>query len=191
MQSSFLPLHRLNKNESSWGKLLKRLPPHLFLKTNKLNGLMPGRLLFFSKSYRHALTFFDLGAYVVLRRHAASKGGIILNEMKGVTGQEYAEQAMPFRMPEVDCGCGDERVLDGVYAACARGCGHCDAADEGVRVCGFGVDGGVVASVYAPMQVFAGVYDEETAMRRGTMFEALDKPFYGDGREVDCRGREK
>ena len=72
----------------------------------------------------------------------------------------------------------------------ARGCGGCGGEKDTDRsVCGFGVEKGVVASVYAPLQTFDGIYDVDSALRRGTLFEALDKPFYGDGREVNCRGQ--
>ncbi len=72
------------------------------------------------------------------------------------------------------------------------GCGECACPpDAKVQVCGFGVEDGILAAVYAPMNRFAGVYDVDTAFRRGTMFEELDKPFYGDGKGVDCRGNEK
>jgi hypothetical protein len=55
-------------------------------------------------------------------------------------------------------------------------------------VCGFGVEGTVLAAVWAPLNRFADLYDADTALRRGTLFAALDKPFYGAGKEVDCRG---
>ena len=72
------------------------------------------------------------------------------------------------------------------------GCGGCGCEHDDHRsVCGFGVEYGVLAAVYAPLQRFEGVYDPDSAWRRGTMFEALDKPFYGDGREVDCRGQQR
>ena len=40
------------------------------------------------------------------------------------------------------------------------------------------VSGGeALAMVYSPCQSWCGIYDPETALRRGTLFKALDKPF--------------
>ncbi len=47
-----------------------------------------------------------------------------------------------------------------------------------------------LASVYAPLQVFDGLYDEKTALKQGTIFSELDLPF--GGRTIqkggNCRG---
>ena len=40
-----------------------------------------------------------------------------------------------------------------------------------------------LAMAYVPYQRFEGLYDEETALDRGTLFKALDLPFYG-GKDV-------
>ena len=36
-----------------------------------------------------------------------------------------------------------------------------------------------LAMSYVPMQSFGEVYDEHEALKRGTLFPELDKPFYG------------
>lgn len=36
-----------------------------------------------------------------------------------------------------------------------------------------------LAMVYSPIQRFSALYDEETALARGTLFSELDLPFYG------------
>ena len=62
-------------------------------------------------------------------------------------------------------------------ASCGASCGGCDmSAAWGT---GFGVPGGVLAALYVPLQQYDDLYDEETALRRGTLFRALDLPFYG------------
>ncbi|MBQ7339056.1 MAG: spore coat associated protein CotJA [Clostridia bacterium] len=43
----------------------------------------------------------------------------------------------------------------------------------------FGVVDGVLAALYLPVQEFDDIYDEETALQRGTLFRALDLPFRG------------
>ncbi len=121
-----------------------------------------------------------------------------MSEMQDMTPQGRADDAVFARMLGKDrAEVGESTRPDAMSATAARMCnggcgsGSCGTAhDEDKSVCGFGVDGGILASVYAPIQCFDGVYDVQTAMRRGTMFEALDKPFYGDGKEVNCRGRE-
>lgn len=66
-----------------------------------------------------------------------------------------------------------------------------ESCDLHAHVNGFGVVGGVLAAMYVPVQRFDHLYDMETAWRRGTLFEELDKPFYGSGKEGGCRGYEK
>ena len=139
------------------------------------------------------LTFFDIRAYVVLRRHAALEGGIHLNDMQRVVLPCDGEDALR-RSADHGCGCGDGRAAQESRQSAHRGggCGQCACArSEHEYVCGFGVEEGTVAALYIPLQVFDGLYDLSTALRRGTMFEALDKPLYGDGKGVDCRGRER
>lgn len=58
---------------------------------------------------------------------------------------------------------------------------HC----ESERKCQDDCDVPVMA--FIPMQDFCRMYNEAEGLRRGTMFPALDKPFYGKGR--DCCGR--
>lgn len=51
------------------------------------------------------------------------------------------------------------------------GCGGNGAA--------FGVPGGMLAALYIPVQEFEDLYDEETALKQGTLFRGLDLPFRG------------
>ena len=44
----------------------------------------------------------------------------------------------------------------------------------------WGLEGYPLASVYAPLQGFQGLYDKETALQRGTLFSELDLPFMGE-----------
>lgn len=115
------------------------------------------------------------------------------------------------KQDERGCGCGEPVLvlpraelggaceLTPAYPGCVQpcpiagsNCGVCDCdADNGYKVCGFGVEGVVLAAVWVPLNRFADLYDTDTALRRGTLFAALDKPFYGEGKEVDCRGNER
>ena len=54
----------------------------------------------------------------------------------------------------------------------------------------WGLDGYPLASVYAPIQNFDELYDEETALSRGTVFAELDLPFMGESvyKGGNCRG---
>ncbi len=45
----------------------------------------------------------------------------------------------------------------------------------------WGLTGYPLASVYAPLQEWREVYDEEKGLARGTLFAELDKPFLGKG----------
>ena len=49
----------------------------------------------------------------------------------------------------------------------------------------------VLAMAYVPMQEWEKLHDEETALIRGTLFEALDLPWYqsacGDRNNDSCR----
>lgn len=51
-------------------------------------------------------------------------------------------------------------------------------------------DGFPLASVYAPTQVFRKLYDRDTALSRGTIFQELDLPFMGITvkKGGNCRG---
>lgn len=101
--------------------------------------------------------------------------------------------------PRDKCECAsDERISRGRADACAR-----HKAD----VCNYqrerGTDGfcntgrdswGLVdyplAMVYSPLQSFDKICDKQTALSRGTMFEALDLPFKGASvyKGGNCRG---
>lgn len=65
------------------------------------------------------------------------------------------------------------------------GCGEQVSQHESVQKCQDDCDVPVMA--FIPMQDFCRMYNEAEGLRRGTMFPALDKPFYGRGR--DCCGR--
>ena len=52
----------------------------------------------------------------------------------------------------------------------------------------FGLKGYPLASVYSTLQDFKEIYDLDTGLKRGTIFEELDLPFYGS-RCADCDGR--
>lgn len=131
-------------------------------------------------------------------------------EKQNLTSRERVDDALLSRILNTDCGCDGNGGVNGnrqetreygalsgalgyVDARVERGsCGKCGCSyDENARVCGFGVEKAVLAAVYTPLQAFDEVYDADVALSRGTMFASLDKPFYGDGKEVDCRGREK
>ena len=45
------------------------------------------------------------------------------------------------------------------------------------------LDGASLAMVYSPEQAFDGLYEPEEGLTRGTVFIALEKPFFGDGRK--------
>ena len=53
------------------------------------------------------------------------------------------------------------------------------AAAEGTKAESFGLVGYPLASVYAPLQAFQYLYDEGEALKRGTLFVELEKPFLG------------
>ena len=42
-----------------------------------------------------------------------------------------------------------------------------------------------VGMAYVPMQRWEKIYDSSQALERGTIFKALDKPFYGERRAYD------
>ena len=116
----------------------------------------------------------------------------MLSDMKQQIRRAYDENVGFEQATETVCPChpalgeAEERPID------RNGCGDCQYPyQQGMHVCGFGVHKGILAAVYAPLSRFDELYDVETAYRRGTMFSELDKPFYGDGKEVDCRGNEK
>jgi hypothetical protein len=78
-----------------------------------------------------------------------------------------------------------------------HGCGNpCGNARADMRGCGmeegsmFGVRDGILAALYIPVQPFDDLYDEDTALLRGTMFRALDLPFVG-GKGGNCYDRKR
>ena len=88
------------------------------------------------------------------------------------------------------CPCGRQEE-EGGAPGYAGGCGGGVCGEHHRKACGFGVEEGVLAAVWVPFNRFDDLYDKETALRRGTMFAALDKPFYGGMKGVDCRGNEQ
>ena len=47
-----------------------------------------------------------------------------------------------------------------------------------------------LASVYSPIQHWRELYDEDTAIQKGTIFKELDLPFLcGDKKGGNCRGK--
>ena len=60
---------------------------------------------------------------------------------------------------------------------------RCDGSREG-----WGLTDYPLASVYAPLQTWRNLYDEETAWSRGTLFAELDMPFLCGGMTEGGRG---
>ncbi|MBR2454350.1 MAG: spore coat associated protein CotJA [Clostridia bacterium] len=88
-----------------------------------------------------------------------------------------------------DCGAASERARCG-----SDSCG-CERERSADSFCGcnghsWGLVDYPVAMVYSPLQKFDGVCDKQTALHRGTMFEALDLPFKGASvyKGGNCRG---
>ena len=77
---------------------------------------------------------------------------------------------------------------DNFYEAVPKSCMDADLGQTYRR--GFGVEDGVLAAVYAPLQEFDRIYDLHNSLSRGTMFRELDKPFCG-GKELGCRGQQR
>lgn len=88
-------------------------------------------------------------------------------------------QGYPMPLPERgELNCRGEHILreeDSIPAMAAQG-----NADK--RHYAFGVQGGHLATLYIPVQEFEDLYDEETALRQGTLFRGLDLPFVGGKR---------
>ncbi len=94
------------------------------------------------------------------------------------------------RMPMLDgddrrgggLNCRGERVQKDVIPAMARvtdgiGCGS--ECGSGCGRTAFGIAGGRLAALYLPVHEFEDLYDEETALKQGTLFRGLDLPFRG------------
>ncbi len=69
----------------------------------------------------------------------------------------------------------NEREASAPVWASSKGCDHTCGAGGGR----FGMEGGKLAALYLPVQAFEELYDEDTALQRGTLFRALDLPFGG------------
>lgn len=68
-------------------------------------------------------------------------------------------------MPRPRCG-------ENMPHSCRREDSDCGHGEDGMN--GFSL-----AMVYSPHQHWRNLYDEETGLKRGTIFEELDKPFHG------------
>jgi len=54
----------------------------------------------------------------------------------------------------------------------------------------WGLEDYPLASVYAPLQVWRDIYDEDAGFHRGTIFKELDLPFVcGEKKGGNCRGK--
>ena len=95
------------------------------------------------------------------RRAAASGCGC-----EAVTARERREAVS---------GCGCEAVTARERREAASNCG-CDSCQKENALCGF-----PLAMAYVPWQSWRRIYGEEKALCAGTIFEELDKPFYGRG----------
>lgn len=72
------------------------------------------------------------------------------------------------------------RLLSEEECSCVKSDRQPEARREQIRPhsnCNRVSDGEALAMVYSPCQNWCGIYDPETALRRGTLFKALDKPF--------------
>ena len=56
-------------------------------------------------------------------------------------------------------------------------CNKCDRNDGCGAKGAWGLSGYPLASVFAPVQEWKGLYDEERALKAGTLFSELDLPF--------------
>ena len=73
---------------------------------------------------------------------------------------------------------------DAMGSACQGGKGGCAERNGG-----WGLHEYPLASVYAPLQSWRRLYDCETALQRGTLFEELDLPFVcGEMNGGKCHG---
>lgn len=77
-----------------------------------------------------------------------------------------AGEAMLHRLLDGACGCDKD---DGISYGCGR-----------IKGKTYGLEGYPPASVYAPLQEFRELYDEEHALQAGTVFAQLDLPFLGN-----------
>ena len=70
------------------------------------------------------------------------------------------------------CGCGDGGAARGSTAPRMDSCGSSCTPDADMQM-------PALAMVYSPRQSWQRIYCAEDALLRGTIFEELDKPFYG------------
>ena len=69
---------------------------------------------------------------------------------------------------QVGCGCEGSRAMQREGQACVK-----DSSN--------GITCRPVGMAYAPIQVWEGLYNIESALEKGTLFKALDLPFYAGG----------
>ena len=73
------------------------------------------------------------------------------------------------------CSCGGEKSLR------SRGtCGCEGMTGNNCPANKWGIKDYPLASLYAPIQEFRGLYESELALKHGTLFEELDLPFMGE-----------
>ena len=83
-------------------------------------------------------------------------------------------------LPFHPCACCNEDVTEPSDNGSSCGCGH-----QG----GWGLNGYPLAMVYAPGQMFRGLYDPDTALAHGTLFSELNLPLevgYAHGGGCGC-----
>ncbi len=100
------------------------------------------------------------------------------------------------RQPECRQGCGEEPTSEPERCGCHDHPAEYDRRDRDNSPCESCANDDrmkhfVLAMAYVPIQEWEMLYDEETALIRGTLFEALDLPWYPsaceDQRESSCR----
>ena len=83
---------------------------------------------------------------------------------------------------------------NGGNSRCRRMGSRCDMGDTDYvntsKKHSWGLENYPLASVYAPLQNFDNLFDEETALMKGTIFTELDLPFMGESvyKGGGCRG---
>lgn len=95
----------------------------------------------------------------------------LLEQLLGAS--RFAEHGGDERRSNGQNGSGAHAQAEDVPAMACAACG--DGEDKGR----FGIQDGTLAALYMPLQRFDDLYDEETALKQGTLFRELDLPFWG------------